>query len=266
MKSINLEKIDNYIYQSTNCITEMDLVKDICNSILSIRKEKNIKTKIPLSEVKIYGKVELLKEKYYEDIIKNEANVKSIKIETNDSSLIEKKIKLNMSICGAKFGKKLPKMIESIKNNKFEIHQDYLLISIEGESLKIENDYIIKYFEIKDSIRDCSRIIGNGLLLVAETRLTDELIEDGIIRDFIHSIQIARKNINLPITQKILLKISNCSEKLLPSIAKNEDRVKLATLTGNIEICDSKNTNIKWQDFESQINELVFSAKFAIIS
>ncbi|MFM6972042.1 MAG: DUF5915 domain-containing protein, partial [Alphaproteobacteria bacterium] len=90
-------------------IEEMDLVRNICSSVLSIRDHKNLRVRLPLSSLTIIGKNSEKFTKYFE-IISEEVNVKKIDLASDINQYAEYKLQLNFKKIGAKFGAKIKAM------------------------------------------------------------------------------------------------------------------------------------------------------------
>ena len=141
--SIHLQDFPDisFLPSDNKLIEEMDLVRNICSSVLSIRDHKNLRVRLPLSSLTIIGKNSEKFTKYFE-IIAEEVNVKKIDLATDINEYAEYKLQLNFKKIGAKFGAKIKAMTQAVKENKWELLTNNK-ISICDETL--ENDD----FEIK---------------------------------------------------------------------------------------------------------------------
>ncbi|MDQ0874412.1 isoleucyl-tRNA synthetase [Paenibacillus sp. V4I3] len=84
--------------------SDMETVRQIVELARSVRNEMGIKTRQPLSEliVSIDREFNL---NPFEDIIKDEINVKAIRVEQSDSSFVNYNLRLNLKVAGKKYGK-----------------------------------------------------------------------------------------------------------------------------------------------------------------
>lgn len=235
-------------------IEEMDLVRNICSSVLSIRDHKNLRVRLPLSSLTIIGKNSEKFTKYFE-IIAEEVNVKKISLATDISQYGEYKLQLNFKKIGAKFGAKIKAMTQAVKENKWELLTNNK-ISICDETL--ENDD----FEIKLSTKNIDEskfaIIGlpsNDYLVMLNIEITEELESEGIARDIIRAIQQNRKDAMLDITDRINVKLFSSQSKILENAKKNAQFIKSQTLIDNLEICHEKTSENNGKIFESTLDD-----------
>lgn len=69
----------------------MDKVRQVCSNALSIRRAQNIRTRLPLNEIIVAGPQSDLV-KGFEDVIKDEVNVKNVRIELDGSAFGSKNL------------------------------------------------------------------------------------------------------------------------------------------------------------------------------
>jgi len=193
----------------------MQLAQDVSSLILSLRKKVNIKVRQPLQKVLIPAIESDLSEniRSVEAIIMSETNIKEIEILSADNDFIRKKAKANFKTLGKKLGAKMKWAAEQIQQlNNVEIDEvqkgEYLLNSdyeskneepvyITNEDLEISTDEIPGY-----------EVTSKGPLTVAlDITITEKLKMEGQAREFVNRIQNIRKDQNLELTDKILVKI-----------------------------------------------------------
>ena len=102
-----------------NLEAEMDLAYKIVKLGRSARNAVNIKNRQPLSEMLI--SIDTLPE-YYTDIVKEELNVKEVKLGAEMSDYVNFEIKPNLPVLGREYGKLIPKIREEIsKKNQMDL-------------------------------------------------------------------------------------------------------------------------------------------------
>jgi isoleucyl-tRNA synthetase len=74
---------------------------------------------------------------------------------------------------------------------------------------------------------NCQRY--NGVTIALDTTLTEELLEEGFVREIISKVQTMRKENGFEVTDHIKVSLSG-NEKLQAIVAKNEDYLKEITL------------------------------------
>ena len=88
------------------------------------------------------------------------------------------------------------------------------------------------------------------------THLTNELINEGTVRDLIRKVQNSRKELGFEVEDRIVIDI-NCSEKFYHALNDNLDYFKNETLCVNLNILDSINIgNIEKININSETIQL----------
>lgn len=246
--SVHLQNIPDlsFIKSDQKLVENMDLVRNICSTALSIRDKYKLRVRLPLAKLKIISK------KYsqiadFTDIIKDEVNVKNIELNDNISELAEFKLQLNFKKIGAKFGSKMKEISTLAKNNQWQKLEDGN-IKIAGEILSKDD------FEIKLTTKDPEKIFPlatNDCLIELDLNVTAELENEGIARDIVRFIQQDRKERDFNISDYINIKIS-CSDKLQKIIIANVDYIKSQTLGKEINFIDLTDFSEK---FDHKIEE-----------
>ena len=183
--------------------TRMDLVRDICSLGRYAREEVNIKVRQPISEVilplkdkKIIG--DLL------PIIKEELNVKEIVFKEDMSEYLEYSIKPNFKELGKVLGPKI-KTLQEVLNNftKKEIEKvqsGEIVVNLDGEDFTLTKDMVIITLKQKEGF---AATTNDKTCVVLETTLTDDLILEGLAREFVRTVQALRKDADFVITDHI---------------------------------------------------------------
>ena len=233
----------SFFEDETSLIADMDLVREVCSTALSIRDHNNLRVRLPLKSLTVIGGncKNILP---FKEIIADEVNVKSVEIKEEISDLAELKLQINFKKIGAKFGSKIKGITQSAKENNWKkISENEVEIFLEGESIKLSGDD----FEIKliAKNQDDKKFISlalpsNECLVQLDVEVTKELEDEGIARDVVRAIQQNRKEANLNITDRIALKIFSENQRVL-SVAKDfENYIKEQVLASEIKICSSK--------------------------
>ncbi|WCR56011.1 isoleucine--tRNA ligase [Rickettsia asembonensis] len=205
-------------------VATMDSVLDICSNSLFIRSTENIRVRQPLATITIISKHND-KLKSFEDLIKDEINVKSVIYRDDLENYASKKLSINFPMLGKRLTTKMKEIIAASKKGEWEAIAGGLTIC--GETLNNEEYKLI--LEPYSHIKGAASFENNSNLLILDLELTPELIEEGYARDIVRFIQQARKDANFSITDRILIEI--ISEFDLSKIIDNYgDFIKEQTL------------------------------------
>ena len=239
-----------------NLEAEMDLAYKIVKLGRSARNAVNIKNRQPLSEMLI--SIDTLPE-YYTDIVKEELNVKEVKLGAEMSDYVNFEIKPNLPVLGRKYGKLIPKIREEIsKKNQMDLASKVKqgkteYIEIDGTEIGLDANNLLITMQGKEGFA----FSGEGEIgVVLDTTITPELQEEGILREVLSKVQNMRKDKNFEVLDRINLYVSD-NEKIENVIRKFEETIKHDTLADNIfynqEGRDYIDTNINGENLKVDI-------------
>ncbi|MEK4250474.1 isoleucine--tRNA ligase [Paenibacillus sp. FSL W7-1287] len=186
---------------------DMESSKVIVELARNVRNETGIKTRQPLSEliVSLDREFDLSS---YEDIIKDEINVKHITVQHSDSGFVDFNLKLNLKVAGRKFGKQVSPIQQSFKDMTADQTRaivnagEYVFTTEDGEQLVITLDEMLVEKKAKSGFASAS---GSGVTVALNTDITPELEQEGWVREVIRAVQDTRKKLDLPIEKRIEL-------------------------------------------------------------
>lgn len=239
-----------------NLEAEMDLAYKIVKLGRSARNAVNIKNRQPLSEMLI--SIDTLPE-YYTDIVKEELNVKEVKLGAEMSDYVNFEIKPNLPVLGREYGKLIPKIREEIsKKNQMDLASKVKqgkveYIEIDGIEIGLDANNLLITMQGKEGFA----FSGEGEIgVVLDTTITPELQEEGILREVLSKVQNMRKDKNFEVLDRINLYVSD-NEKIENVIRKFEETIKHDTLADNIfynqEGRDYIDTNINGENLKVDI-------------
>jgi isoleucyl-tRNA synthetase len=210
-------------------VRTMDQVLDICSNALFIRSTHDIRVRQPLSRLTIIGKnTESLKD--FENLIKDEINVKEILYEQD----VEQHANYKLSINFAHLGKRLPNKVKDIiianKQHQWQFIDGNLIII--GERLHKDEFSLVlepKNITKNDKIGAKSLYNNSGVILL-DLDITDALHDEGVARDLIRHIQQARKDGGFAVDDRINLEITG-NDKLKEIVAQYQSFIEEQTLS-----------------------------------
>ncbi len=220
----------------------MDLAQKISSMILNLRRKVNIKVRQPLQKVMI----PILSDNFVsqiqkvDSIIKTETNIKEIQLLSDEENVLVKKIKPNFKSLGPKYGKIMKDIANTIlslsQNEIKEIERnEKISLKISGENVEITSADVEIFSEDIPGLL----VLNEGSLTIAlDITVTDELIEEGIAREFVNKIQNLRKENNFDISDKIKIFIES-NEELNTSINNWSNYICSQTLGNELVITKS---------------------------
>ena len=201
---------------------DMEAVRQIVELARNIRNETGIKTRMPLSELLISIDREFSLG-YLEDVIKDEINVKQIRVVQSDAGFVRFSFKLNLKAAGKKYGKFVGPVQNHLKQlsaaqTKVAFDNGYLDVKIDGESLHILLDDLLVEKQANEGFASAS---GYQMTVALNTTITEELEQEGVVREVIRAIQDYRKKLELPIEKRVNL-VLDVEEKLKIALIRFE--------------------------------------------
>ena len=214
----------------------MNEVLDIVVLGRSCRNESNIKNRQPIGTLYV-GATEVLPQEFI-DIVAEELNVKHVEFTTEAADFISYTFKPQMRTLGPKYGK----MLNAIRTALTELDgmaamaelnaNGVLKLTIEGQEIELTKDDLLISTAQKEGYVAAT---DNGYTVVIDTNLTDELLEEGFVREIISKIQTMRKEADFEVQDHILIAYTG-SEKATTIMSKNADYITSEVL-GNSATC-----------------------------
>jgi isoleucyl-tRNA synthetase len=216
-------KLDN-MKINHELVSVMDQVRDICSTALFIRSSENIRVRQPLQNLKIItNNSEPYKQ--FEDLIKDEINVKEVIYNDNLSDSADLKLSLNFKVLGKRLPKKMKNFIKLSKSNEWSYENNILKISDE-ELLPEEYSLILE----PRSIAGAKSLSNNQGLIALDLKITQELESEGYARDLVRIIQQARRDAEFNVSDRIILNIES-NGKLVDVINSHSNYICQQTLS-----------------------------------
>ena len=191
----------------------MHMAKEFSSLVLSIRKKVNIRVRQPLQKILIPVAASSMKEQLQkvEELILAEVNVKQMEYLPADNDFIKKKIKPNFVILGKKLGGKMKtasNVIAALSQDSIRrLEQSGSLeIDLEGEPYLLQKDEVDIQSEDVEGWMVASR---NAFTVALDVQLTKDLEQEGYARELINRIQKIRKDIDLELTDKIMVTVQS---------------------------------------------------------
>lgn len=233
--SVHLADFPQSDRYDSELIAKMDLVREICNSALSIRNTFNMRIRQPLGSMTIYHRssCDFLKNEYQE-IIRDEVNVKELEIVSELKEVASLELKLNFPLLGKKVADKIKKLVQYVKEEKWrQIENEQIFLGDETESYTIEKG---EYELLLKANSEYSSVFDNNKgIVVLTTELNDELILEGLARDVVRLIQETRKQADFHISDRIGVTIKTEDEKIKKAITTWNKYIKEQTLALSLD-------------------------------
>ena len=253
-KSVHLENWPDVheIESEDKLIKEMDIIRKVVSTSLSIRKINKIRVRQPLNLLTIQSNNGNWVEEYFE-LIKEEVNVKNINIEEvkNHENLVQ--LKINPRLLGPRIGKKVQECIQLAKEGKWREKNGIVVI---GDFELNEGEY-----EIETVINDdpsIQSIEGTDFIVEMDLSVDEKLKREGVARDLVRAVQTTRREKQFDVSDFIKINLTG-DKYLIDSVIQNLEFVKNQILAKEVVFDDEDNEF----DFQEELNGI--RAAFKII-
>ena len=233
-ESIHLSDFPVYDESKVNEKIEkrMDSVRDLISLGRNARENSKIKVRQPISEVILDGKNESLISDLT-NLIEEELNVKKVTFTPELVKYMTLEVKPNYKVCGKMFGSNINNFANELLNlNQEDINNlskgDSITIRFMDENLEITPDMVDIRVNSKEGY-DAAYLNDN--FIVIDTKLTDDLILEGVAREIVSKVQNLRKDSGFEVENRITLYYDGDLDDVL---AKFTNYIKKETLSLDI--------------------------------
>ena len=157
-------------------------------------------------------------------------------------------IKPNLPVLGREYGKLIPKIKEEIaKFNQMDLavkiqSGEIVYIDVEENQIPLSSENLLVTMQGKDGFA----FAGEGEIgVVLDTTITEELREEGFLREVLSKVQNMRKDRGFEVLDRITLYVSDSKGEVEKVIRKFEDTIKHDTLADNVVYNDSRENYVE---------------------
>ena len=214
---------------------DMDAIRKIVMLGRACRNEANIKNRQPLSKLFVQTSSDI--NESYKNIILEELNIKDVEFTDDASGFISYNFKPQMRTMGPKYGKLMRPIFDEIaKMDGSAVMAQLgsgspLKLTVDGTDVEINKEDVLI-----ETLRKDGFVSGSdaGFTVVLDTNLTDALIEEGFVREFISKVQTMRKDSGFEVTDHIDIFFSG-SQKIAEITKANSEEIKSQLLAVTLE-------------------------------
>ena len=190
---------------------DMDFVLQAVVLGRAARNKANIKNRQPLSSLYIQTTKKINDEKML-NLVAEEINVKSAEIVLDDSKFVTYELKPQLKTVGPKYGKSLGGIRAQLQNVSFTDEATQIVadvnagkaytFEVNGEKIELSKDDLLIAPTNKPGY---ALEADNGMSVVIDTNLNEDLIKEGIARELTSKIQTMRKDAGFEVVDHIIV-------------------------------------------------------------
>ena len=237
---VNEAHIDKELEENMERVLKIVVLGRAC------RNKSNIKNRQPIGKMFVKAGFEL--PEFFKEIITEELNIKEVEFTEDVRAFTSYSFKPQLRTVGPKYGKFLGKIKEALANLDGNAAMDKINA---GEPLTFDFDGNEVVLEKEDLLIDMAQVEGyvseseGNVTVVLDTNLSEELIEEGFVREVISKIQTMRKEAGFEVMDKIIVNVDK-NTKIEDIINNNLDEIKSEVLAEKIEFGKMSGYGKEW--------------------
>lgn len=226
--------VANEAFIDTELEAEMELVLEIVVLGRAARNASNIKNRQPIGNM--YVKADRQLDDFFKEIVASELNLKAVSFKDDMEEYLSYSFKPQFKVLGPKVGKQIGEVKTALAGinghaAKAELESTgKLKLSLKsGEVELLPEDVDITMSQTEGF---ATQRYGN-VTIALETTLSQELIEEGFVREIISKLQTMRKENGFQVVDHITVYAAG-NDKLVDIMSRNEDFLKKVVLADKV--------------------------------
>jgi isoleucyl-tRNA synthetase len=215
-------------------LAETQIVQRVVALGRAARNNSNLKVRQPLARLMVRVPDEeasraVLRQS---EQIREELNVKSVVVLPRDAKFVTYRIKPNLPVVGKRYGKLIPAIRQALSQLAgIEVatrvaRGETLTLEVTGQTVELEPGALLVETTAAEGFA-CAE--DGGYLVGLDTTLTDELLLEGLARELVRTVQEARKQAGLEVSDRIVLDIEG-NGAVMAALSAHRDYIGGETL------------------------------------
>lgn len=226
--------VDNEAFIDTELEAEMELVLEIVVLGRAARNASNIKNRQPIGNM--YVKADRQLDDFFKEIVASELNLKAVSFKDDMEEYLSYSFKPQFKVLGPKVGKQIGEVKAALAGinghaakAELESTGKLKLTLKSGEVELLPEDVDITMSQTEGF---ATQRYGN-VTIALETTLSQELIEEGFVREIISKLQTMRKENGFQVVDHITVYAAG-NDKLVDIMSRNEEFLKKVVLADKV--------------------------------
>ena len=227
-------------WRNDELLFDIGVVQKVVGLARAARGKSGVRTRQPLSRLLVRAPNDTAARALdsHKDQILEELNVKAIEFIARDAGLVSYHIKPNLPKLGKQYGRLVPAIRKALADaDGAEIagaaaRGEAFHIEVDGQAIALQDDDVLIETH---SAEGYSCEADSGYLTALDTSLNEELVSEGLAREIVRSVQDARKQAGLEVSDRITLGVSG-SQAVTAALEAHRDYVMTETLATQWDI------------------------------
>ncbi len=231
-------------WRNDELLFDIAVVQKVVSLGRAARELSGVRTRQPLSRLLVRAPDDAAAKALadHKAQILEELNVKSIEFVARDADLVEYRIKPNLPVLGKRYGKLIPAIRAALVAADgaaiagAAARAETFTIEADGQSIELGVDDVLIE---TGSAEGYACEVDGGYLVALDTSLDEALVHEGLAREVVRSIQDARKQAGLNVSDRIVLGVSG-SPGVERALDAHRDYITAETLATQWSVDQSK--------------------------
>ncbi len=216
-------------------LAELEVVQRVVALGRSARNEAGVKVRQPLMRLLARTPDEQASRavRRHAEQIREELNVRQVEVLPPDATLVTYRVRVNLPVVGKRYGKHVPAIRHALSQLEatgvaLEVARgEPIILRAADQTFELEPEALLVETVAAEGFA-CAE--AGGYLVGLETALTEELVQEGLAREIVRTVQDARKQAGLRVADRIWLEVDG-NPPASAALAANRDYVASETLS-----------------------------------
>ncbi|HLX88431.1 MAG TPA: class I tRNA ligase family protein, partial [Acidimicrobiales bacterium] len=226
------------LHPDAELVQAMDLVRDVCSAAHALREANGRRVRLPLRSLVVATEhPELLAP--YAALIEDEVNVREVVLTGEVGGMADRVLTPVPAALGPRLGPETQRVIRAVKEGRW---LETAAGDIEVDGILLEPGEYALTLRPHDAERGRTLPADVGVV-VLDTDVDDELEAEGLARDVVRLVQMARRDAGLHVSDRIVLQLA-LPQAMLAAVTRHLDYVKEQTLADEVELTEADEISI----------------------
>ena len=222
------------------------MVRDVASAGSALRKAHQLRTRLPLASLTVVVD-DSSALAGFEPILADELNVKQVRLidaGTEQAAVyaVEQRLTVNARAAGPRLGRDVQAVIRGAKAGDWSVAEDGT-VTCAGFPL-VDGEFTLETVAGEGSADAATAVLPRGGFVVLDTATTPELEAEGVARDLVRSVQQARRDAGLDVSDRITLTVAGPVD-VVAAARTHEDLLARETLADAVAFEESGETNVE---------------------
>ncbi len=217
-------------------VEDVSVVREVIATALRLRNEKSLKIKQPLRTLFLVCTPEKEKAIHaFEDVIKDELNIKNIQFETTHDKFNLPFLTVNFKTAGAVLKDKVQQLKQLLEQASQTQNNVFAEQFKQGKLTTQMGEFNSTLFHLNYKAKEEFVIsTENNMTVVLDTTLDENLMIEGAYRELVRAAQILRKEAGFFVSDRIEMDVVSTSEFIKAVVSKFGEKIKQEVLVKNL--------------------------------